>query len=154
MKTSRFVLALSPRPPPLSFLQPGALKNMYIYIYFPNTHMNIWRFYRSLPLVWQTGRSPWPMCQRKWRWLMYVQRLSEGGPPLRKRERKQQGQSETGYSFYFKTQNLQGWEIKITDTSGSEACFEQASPGNQIGPILCLFSPHKSQHQIQWWYIS
>ncbi len=55
-------------------------------------------------------------------------------------ERKQQGQSETGYSFHFKTKNLQGWELKITDTSESEACFEQASPGNQIGPILRLFS--------------
>lgn len=71
---------------------------------------------------------------------MYVQQFSEGGPPLRKRERKQQGQSETDYSFHFKTQNLQGWELKITDTSESEASFEQASPGNQIGPILRLFS--------------
>ncbi len=76
---------------------PGALKNMYICIYFPNTQMNIWRFYRSLPFVWQTGRSPWPMCQRKWHWLMHVQRFSGGGPPLRKRARTEWDQLQLSF---------------------------------------------------------
>lgn len=64
--------------------------------------------------------------------------------------------------FHFKTQNLQGWALKLIEMSESKACFEEATPINQISPILCFFSPDTlnsylkfewSKAMQMWWQI-